>query len=136
MPYVSKKPVRKLRKKTGEPVAWRYRKSKSLAEKVTAKVKRTLGLGNETKYIATTLWDKATLDGAIHSIGLPATNSDTMPLVPIIAKGIEENQREGRMVKPVKACVDLNLSFTMNGDPPFAQATQHLYVYIYLLLVS
>lgn len=136
MPYVF---VRKLRK-SGQPMPPRRLKyvkkavpSRYKKRGFISRVTKALLRGEETKYIATQLWDKATLDGAIHSIGLPATNSDVMPLVPKIDVGALEHQRVGRKVQPVKACVDLNLSFTMNGDPPFTQGTQQFYVYVYLL---
>lgn len=136
MPFVF---VRKLRK-AGQPmprsrIAYKKRAvgSKYRPKGYAARLKKALMRSEETKYIATQLWDKATLDGAIHSIGLPSTNSDTMPLVPKIQVGSLENERVGRKVHPTKACLDVNVSFTQTGDPPYAQATQHLYVYMYIL---
>lgn len=137
--------VRKLRKPgvssyagTNPRMVWRGKgkpkgRAPALPRRLRSAVTKIIKSKEETKYIATQLWDKATLDGAIHSIGTPGTNSDIMPLVPAIPVGALENQRIGRKVTPTKACVDLSLSFTMNGDPPYAQATQHLYVYVYML---
>lgn len=128
---------RVLRKKAGDPkyksVYMKATSKKAQAKKFATRVKRVIGRAEETKYNATTIWDKATLDGAIHSIGLPGTNSDTMPLVPKIAVGTLEHERVGRKISPTKACIDVNLSFTQTGDPPFAQATQQIFVHMFLL---
>lgn len=136
MPIVFKRRVRKVAGQSKyKPV---YVKPVGMTKKprysaFVAKVKRAIKSAEETKYISTQLWDKATLDGAIHSVGIPGTNSDIMPLVPAIPVGALESQRIGRKVTPTKACVDINLSFVMNSDPPLVQGTQQIYVYVYLL---
>lgn len=99
----------------------------------TVALKKAIGRNEETKYTATNLWDGVGLDGAIHSIGLPGAIADTMPLVPQILPGAAENQRIGRKVKPVKCCVDVSVSFNMNGEAPTGQNTQQIYVYLYML---
>lgn len=106
---------------------------KGFTKTQTIALKKAIGRKEETKYVSYDLWSNIGLDGAIHTIGLPGEAKDTMPLVPKINQGTQENQRVGRKVMPTRTCIDVNVNFNMTGDTPPGQNTQQIFVYLYIL---
>lgn len=116
--------------------------SKSLTKKQKKAVKQIIKKEVETKYYSEQLLDKCPLDWGIHTYYDPSNGvnlADILPLVPRVTVGDNNNQRNGKKIKPTTCYVDImaTLNEPLYGGTAPADTTQtwtkDIFVVIYVL---